>query len=68
MSIVRTPDIGLLRFQRGISVIGDRSNSVSDESSGILVKGDVIEVGEDGLKHGSNVGLNIEDNTEWLMR
>ena len=65
MSIVRTPGIGLLRFQPGgILVIVDRSNSVSNESSGILVKGDVIAVGEDGVKHRYNVGLNVEDNTE----
>lgn len=64
MSIVRRPGMGLLRFQpSGISFIVDRSNSISDESSGILVKGDVIAVGEDGVKHKSNVGLNEEDNT-----
>jgi len=64
VSIVRTPGIGLLQFQSGgASVLANRSNSISDESSGILVKGDVIAIGEDGLKHGSNVGLNVEDNT-----
>jgi hypothetical protein len=57
--------MGLLRFQpSGISVIVDRSKSISDESSGILVKGDVIADGEDGVKHRFNVGLNVEDNTE----